>query len=229
MSEYIVQVSSGVGPAEARRFALKLAEALEDRCAESGLDVKDVSCQSDRASPDLADADTRAPRSDALRVEGDVLHALGEEQGTHMLIHRSSARGRASRKRWFVAVTIHAVSCRSHCARSHVPRDELVITACRAGGPGGQHVNKVSTAVRVQHVPSGISVRVSSHRSQKSNIDRAIARIAALLAERGATVRAALDSERRLSHHQVVRGSPVRTYTMSPDGALLVTATGEAR
>jgi protein subunit release factor B len=60
-----------------------------------------------------------------------------------------------------------------------VSERDLVVTASRAGGHGGQSVNKVATAVRVHHVPSGISVRVTSERSQRQNIRIAMARISA--------------------------------------------------
>jgi len=209
MNEYVIQVSSGTGPAEARRFVVRLADKLERLCDRHGLSVSDVAFHGDEAEP----------RSVVLRVRGDVPRCLGAEEGSHALIHRSPKRGSRARKRWFASVTIfEAIDCEATDAE--VNRSDLVITACRAGGPGGQHVNKVASAVRVEHVPSGICVRVASERSQQANIGQAIRRIAALLRERTQRTRAAEGEARRALHYRVVRGNAIRTYDLNENGAL---------
>ena len=203
-----IQISAGVGPAEARRFVFLLAARLEALAEARGLLVGDV----------VASGDGAAPRSITLYLEaGDAL-ALADELGTHALIMRSDRRGRDARKRWFAAVTLHEVQ--DAPVTGAIARDDLVITACRAGGPGGQHVNKVSTAVRVEHVPSGLTVRSAAARSQKANLDQAIARLSALLAARDHAQRADGERARRMAHYQVERGRPIRTYTLVDDGAL---------
>jgi protein subunit release factor B len=207
---YAVQISSGVGPVEARRFVPLLAARLERACAERGLAVLDV----------VSSGDDDAPRSVTLHVAGDAPAALVSEIGSHELVCRSGDRGRAARKRWFAAVTLHAMP--AVAAGAVLPaRDDLVITACRAGGPGGQHVNKVSSAVRVQHVPSGLAVRSAGERSQKANLDHALRRLAALLAERAQAASDAGERARRLAHYRVERGRAVRSYVLDRDGALV--------
>ena len=59
--------------------------------------------------------------------------------------------------------------------------DEVKEVFCRSGGPGGQHVNKVSTAVTLRHLPTGLSVRVSTSRSQARNRAEAMRLLAAKL------------------------------------------------
>ena len=98
--------------------------------------------------------------------------------------------------------------------------DDVTITACRAGGPGGQHVNKVSTAVRVRHVPSGLVVRVASERSQKANVMKAMRRIARLLDEAARARTAEARDAQRQTHASLVRGDAVRTWVMSRAGLL---------
>lgn len=61
---------------------------------------------------------------------------------------------------------------------------ETTVTAFRAGGPGGQHRNKVETAIRITHVPTGITVVAADSRSQSRNRDIAFERLQARLAER---------------------------------------------
>lgn len=208
MSEFDLLITSGVGPAEARRFVAQLAAHLERLAEARGLEVREVVSQ--------GGADAQAPRSITLRLAGDTGVML-DELGTHELIHRS--RGRAARKRWFAAVSQHApVAERRDLAA--IPRDDLVITACRAGGPGGQHVNKVSSAVRVHHVPSGLAIRSAAARSQKANLEHALRRLASLLAARAEAHQAAGTRARRATHYQLERGRAIRTYHVAPDGSL---------
>jgi len=199
-------ITSGQGPAEARRFVVLLAARLERLAAQRGLAVHEVITH---------------PRSIVLRVHGDA-SLLADQLGTHALIHRSAARGRAARKRWFAAVAAHVPA--PDDARVDVAtlsREDLVITACRAGGPGGQHVNKVATAVRVEHVPSGLCVRCASSRSQQANLEHALRRLATLLRERAEARHAADAAARRALHYRVERGRPVHTYQLDADDALV--------
>jgi len=212
MTDAEVLVTSGVGPAEARRFVAQLAARLEQLAADRGLEVREV----------ISCGEADAPRSVTLRVRGDVLGQLAGELGTHVLVQRSAARGRAARKRWFAAVSLHMpTDDRADAVAAAIPRDALVITACRAGGPGGQHVNKVSSAVRVHHLPSGIAIRSAGARSQHANLDQALRRLAALLAGRAAARHAALVSARRHEHHRLERGRAVRCYRLGDDGQLV--------
>ena len=186
-----------------------MAARLEELAAARGLVVAEVT----------AHGAAGAPRSMALYVVGDAATALADEVGTHALIERS--RGRGGRKRWFVAVAIHPYVASAIAVRgADLPRAQLVITACRAGGPGGQHVNKVSSAVRVEHVPTGLTVRSAGERSQHANLARALDRLAALLHARAAAAVAGADRARRRGHYQVERGRAIRTYTLDGDGAL---------
>jgi len=195
-------ISSGVGPDEARRFASQLAKRLEAIAVHRGLDVREV---------------VSHPRSVLLRLTGDA-GALADELGTHVLI--DPARGRYARKRWFVAVSLHDAPPPLAADADAIPRDDLVITACRASGPGGQHVNKVSSAIRVHHVPTGISIRSVAMRSQKANLDHALRRLAGLLRERAEAAKARGARNRRDAHYQLERGRPTRTYHLG-DGVLV--------
>jgi len=215
MTDHDLLITSGVGPADARRFVAQLALRLEQLAERRGLEVRQVVSTGGEAD---------APRSITLRLRGDVLGALTDELGTHVLIQRSATRGRASRKRWFAAVSAHA-AVDAPGDLPAIPRDSLVITACRAGGPGGQHVNKVSSAVRVQHVPSGIAIRSAAARSQRANLDEALRRLAGILRERAEARQAAGLASRRIVHYQLERGRPVRAYQLDDDGQLVERST----
>lgn len=105
-----------------------------------------------------------APRSVSLRLGAGAGGALDDLLGTHLLV--SPERGRGNRKRWFVRVGLHQEPQR---APVEIDLRDVELTACRAGGPGGQHVNKTSSAVRARHLPSGIAVRSEGQRSRTAN------------------------------------------------------------
>jgi protein subunit release factor B len=212
MTMHELLITSGVGPLEARGFVVQLAARLERLAEQRGLEVCDVVSSG---------GDAGAPRSITLRLRGDVPAQLADELGTHVLIRRSATRGRAARKRWFAAVTSHAALDEPDIDITAIPRDALVITACRAGGPGGQHVNKVSSAVRVQHLPSGLAIRSAAARSQRANLEQALRRLVVLLRERAESRLAADQATRRGVHYRLERGCPVRAYQLDDDDQLV--------
>jgi protein subunit release factor B len=137
--------------------------------------------------------------------------AVADLVGTHALVH--AARGRRARKRWFAGVTCHVVAG----APPPLVVGDVVVAATRAGGPGGQRVNKVSSAVRARHLPSGIAVRADGERSQAANRRAALERVAAELAERARAAGAAAEAARRAEHYRLVRGGAAFTYRLVDD------------
>lgn len=210
MTRHVVQVSAGHGPVEVRRFVAILAARLEALCEARGLVVEEAASRGEEDAPWSVD----------LTVRGDAPALLAGELGTHALVARSPDRGRAARKRWYAGVSLHPLEEGPAAARLRVETSDLEISATTAPGPGGQHVNNTATAVRVRHRPSGITVRVFDERSQRANLERAVERIGERLARAEATRRAEGEAARRLAHHRLERGAPVRTYRLGTSGEL---------
>lgn len=210
----VVQISAGTGPVEVRRFVAALADRVADRCAEMGAIVGDV----------VVRGDEDAPLSVELHLPAAPIE-VRSLAGTHALIARSPDRGKRSRKRWFASVSVSAAPDAVAPSVS-VSRDEVVITAMRSGGPGGQHVNRTASAVRVVHVASGITVRVSAERSQRDNVSAALARIARQIEERDGDRAARARASMRLQHYRITRGTPAFVYELGRDGRLAIAASG---
>jgi protein subunit release factor B len=206
-----VRASAGTGPIEVCRFVQALGPALAELARERGLTIESESSQRDRSG--------EAARSIELIVRGSALAGLADLLGTHELFDDSrrdrSGRHRGARKRWFAAVGVERHVELVEAAKVELDPSELEWSFTRSSGPGGQHVNTTSSAVRLLHRPSGVSVRVGEGRSQHHNRTLALTRLAERLAEREHAGVAERAAEGRLAHYRVIRGEAVARWCWS--------------
>lgn len=213
MTPLLLTISSGTGPIEARHFVRMLADALEREVAERGAVVEHTRTHGPVDSPSSVDLVLRGDRA-----------SVADLVGTHELVMRSDRREKRSRKRWYAGVS--CVS-RDEAREAGLDLRDVLFETCRAGGAGGQHVNKTESAVRAHHRPSGLSVRIESERSQHQNKRAALEEIGRLLAQRARERSAAAKSARRDRSLQVERGAAVATWSCAAGGLVRVDKSGE--
>ncbi len=148
-----------------------------------------------------------------LRVSGPFAFGyLRGEMGVHRLVRISPFSGK--RETSFAAVDV--VPDYQEEINIVIDDKDLKIDTYRAGGKGGQHVNKTDSAVRITHLPSGIVVAVQNERSQHANKDTALKILKSRLKAREEAARAAATSAHNAAKSENAWGSQIRNYVMNP-------------
>lgn len=142
-----------------------------------------------------------------LRATGDSDEFKSHWQGSVQFIFRSPYRANHPRKNWFINVQVYAVPTQV----SWSPKEVQVKTA-RSSGAGGQHVNKVETAVSITHIPTGIMVQASEERSQILNKKLAFARLDIAIKAQNQKQQKAMEQQKWKQHKQLQRGNPVQVF-----------------
>ncbi len=206
-SDAIVSIISGAGGDDAEDFSRILYEMYSKFVASKGWKVLMLSSNVNSMG---------GYRSISFEVAGSGAYGiLKREAGVHRLVRMSPFNSAGKRQTSFSLVEVLPKLPDAEDLR--IPETELEVSVARSGGPGGQNVNKRDTAVRMTHTPTGLSVHVTSERSQAQNREKAIEmlrgklfqlREAAQIAEsRGLSVAATTKIE---------WGSQIRSYVLHP-------------
>jgi peptide chain release factor 1 len=203
----IMEIRAGTGGDEAALFALDLYK-MYSRFAQNrgwGQNLIDSSASTIGGLKEIS-LEINSP---------EAYNLLKNEGGVHRVqrIPKTEKNGRIH-----TSTATVAVLPKVEASEIKINPADLEITTARAGGPGGQNVNKVETAVRVRHIPSGIVILSRTQRSQGQNKEKALELLRAKLYEMQQTQQvASIGQQRREQIKGAERSDKIRTYNFPQD------------
>lgn len=212
----ILTLTPGEGGLDAKDFAAMLLRMYMRWASRRGLEVELLHCQhGDEAGIDAA----------SIRIPGiGIYNLLRNEHGVHRLV-RVSRFGKGDRRQTsFAAVEVSFDV--DDTISIEIPDTDLEIQTMTSSGPGGQNVNKVESAVRMKHVPSGIVVVARSERSQHQNRANALRILRGKLLQVEMERREQALVERRGARPVIGFGHQRRSYIFAPQRMVRDETTG---
>ena len=207
-----IQISSGKGPDECELAVSLFLESYKNECKKIKLKVAIIDAIPGCISGNLKSVLLSLEDIENLNVmasnEPHSAKAINEIiSGTILWTCNSPYRLNHKRKNWFINIEVFKNPDKLNFFEKDVRFESM-----RSSGPGGQNVNKVETAVRALHIPSGLIVTASEERSQLMNKKLALSRLSMLIEEKNTENFSNHKKKMWVQHNTLERGNPFRIY-----------------